>query len=244
VLRYNEKVTLKKINHTEGVHLDTSAIFILLYGFLLGLEHALDLDHVLAVSTIVSENKSLVKSILTGAVWGLGHSATLFIAGILVLVFRLTIPTNIVFLFEFAVGVLLVILGISVIRSVVSNKVHMHRHSHGKDSHIHVHSHKNTESHRYLHKSFSVGLVQALVGSAMLMLLVISNIPSITQGITFILMFGTGTIIGMSAVGTLISLPFLFTKTKSNQTNKTLKVITGLLSVVFGMITIVTTAWT
>lgn len=222
------------MTENEGVYLETSSILALLIGFLLGLEHTLDLDHLVAVLTIASENKSVVKSLLTGGVWGLGHTMVLFIVGILVLAFKLTIPGNIVRLFEFAVGIMLVILGILVIRTVRLNRAHIHRHTHEKYSHIHAHSHKDIESHRHLHKSLLVGMLQALAGSAVLMLLVVSTMKTIVQGFAFILMFGIGTIVGMTTIGALISLPFLFTKW-SIKINRTIKVITGLISIGLGL---------
>lgn len=215
--------------------METGSVLPLLFGFLLGLEHTLDLDHLIAVSTIVSESKSVVKSLLTGGVWGLGHTTVLFIVGILVLALKLTIPDSITRIFEFAVGIMLVILGILVIRRVRLSRVHIHRHGHGERSHIHAHSHKNTESHRHIHKSLLVGMLQALAGSAMLMLLAVSTMETMVQGLVFILMFGIGTIVGMITIGALISLPFLFAKW-STKTSRTLKVITGLISIGLGLL--------
>jgi cytochrome c biogenesis protein CcdA len=207
---------------------------VLLFGFLLGLGHTLDLDHLVAVLTIASENKSVVKSLLIGGAWGLGHTVVLFIVGILVLAFKLTIPDSVARLFEFAVGIMLIILGILVIRTVWLNRTHIHRHRHEKYSHIHIHSHKNTEDHRHMHKSLLVGMLQALAGSAVLMLLVFSTMKTIVQGFAFILMFGIGTIVGMTTIGALISLPFLFTKW-SIKIDKATKVIIGLISVGLGL---------
>lgn len=218
--------------------METSSILALSFGFLLGLEHAFELDHLIAVSTIVSENKSVVKSLLTGGVWGLGHTAVLLIFGILLLTLKLTIPHTLTRLFEFAVGVMLVILGVWVIRKVRLSKTHLHHHSHGKYSHVHAHSHKDTESHRHMHRSLLVGMLQALAGSGMLMLLVVSTMKTTMQGLVFILMFGIGTIVGMTIIGAFISLPFLFTEW-STRTNKTLRAITGLISIGLGLLIVI-----
>lgn len=215
--------------------METGSILVLLFGFLLGLEHTLDLDHIAAIFTIVSENRNLVKSLLAGGVWGLGHTAVLFIVGILVLALKLTIPDSIARLFEFAVGIMLIALGGLVVRTVWLDKVHIHRHSHGKYSHIHAHSHKNTESHHHMHKSLLVGMIQALAGSAVLMLLVVSTMQTVVQGFVFILMFGIGTIVGMTIIGGLISLPFLLTKW-SIKTNTMIKITTGIASIGLGLL--------
>lgn len=80
-------------------------------GFILGLKHALDADHIVAVSTIVSQTKSLKKSSLLGAIWGMGHTTTLFLVGLAILGFKLTLPYKLALSFEFLVGIILVILG-------------------------------------------------------------------------------------------------------------------------------------
>jgi sulfite exporter TauE/SafE len=215
--------------------LETTSILALLFGFLLGLEHTLDLDHLIAVLTIVIGNKSMVKSLLTGGAWGLGHTAVLLVVGIVVLVLKLTIPDSLARLFEFTVGIMLVLLGLWVLRAVWLGRVHIHRHSHSRYSHVHAHSHKETESHRHMHKSLLVGMLQALAGSAVLMLLVVSTMETFVQGFVFILMFGIGTIAGMTLVGALISMPFLFTKW-SAKTNRTMKILTGLISIGLGIL--------
>ena len=107
-------------------------------GFVLGMEHALDADHLVAVSTIVSHNKSLKKSSVLGAIWGLGHTSTLFIVGMLVIMFKLTIPEMLALSVEALVGIVLIVLGISVILDIKKHrKVHFHSHEHdGKKFHF------------------------------------------------------------------------------------------------------------
>ena len=83
----------------------------LFFGFLLGVKHALDADHIVAVTTIVSRSNSLLRSVLVGLSWGIGHNLTLFAVGFAVLVFKLTIPDRLALSMEFIVGVILVILG-------------------------------------------------------------------------------------------------------------------------------------
>lgn len=202
-------------------------------GFILGLKHALDADHVVAVSTIVSQTKNLKKSSLAGAIWGMGHTATLFLVGLVILVFKLAIPDKLALSFEFIVGVVLVVLGVDVLRKVIKGKVHLHEHQHGDNVHTHLHSHKESPSHNYIHKSFVVGTIHGLAGSAALMLLVLTTVNSIFQGLLYILIFGIGSIVGMLIVSGIIALPFLLSS-KFDKINNIVKILAGTISIVLG----------
>lgn len=94
---------------------NTYTITLLGLGFILGLKHALDADHVVAVSTIVSQVRGLKKSSLIGAIWGVGHTTTLLLVGLVILIFKLVIPNKVALFFEILVGFVLVILGIGVL---------------------------------------------------------------------------------------------------------------------------------
>lgn len=205
------------------------------FGFVIGLKHAFEADHVVAVSTIVSQTKSLKKSSLFGALWGLGHTTTLLLVGLLILVFKLTIPDKIAFSLEFLVGLVLVILGADVLRKVIKQKLHFHSHKHVSVSHAHLHSHKSTKLHAHAHRSFAVGLVHGLAGSAALMLLVLTTVDSVSQGLLYILLFGIGSVFGMLMMGAIIGLPFLLTS-KFDRINNTIKVLAGAVSIFLGII--------
>ena len=99
-------------------------------GMLLGLRHALDPDHVVAVSTIVSEYRNPLRSFWVGISWGLGHTTTLFLAGIVIIALRLTIPDRLALFLEFAVGIMLVALGAQVVYNYWKRKIHQHQHGH------------------------------------------------------------------------------------------------------------------
>jgi cytochrome c biogenesis protein CcdA len=204
-------------------------------GFILGLEHALDADHVIAISTIISENKSLKKSSIIGVFWGLGHTFTLLFTGLLVLSLAVSIPQNLSLFFEFLVGIVLLILGIWVIRRALGKVGHIHPHSHNDKIHVHFHNHE-LDNHNHEHKSFFVGMVHGLAGSAALMLIVLSSINSVLEGIAYILVFGLGSILGMLIISTLIGLPFTFTSTRFKGLNQKIKLITGFLSIVLGFL--------
>ncbi len=208
----------------------------LFFGFLLGVKHALDADHIVAVTTIVSRSNSLLRSALVGLSWGIGHTLTLFTVGFGVLVFKLTIPDRLSLSMEFVVGVILVLLGVPLIRQLVG-RAHAHWHRHGDKRHLHSHSHYDTPSHDYQHirRPLLVGMVHGLAGSGALTVLVISTMPSVTQGLFFILLFGIGSILGMLLFSGLIGLPFRLTSGLSLRLNLWVQGVAGLISLLLGL---------
>ncbi|MBI4303406.1 MAG: sulfite exporter TauE/SafE family protein [Chloroflexi bacterium] len=203
------------------------------YGFLLGVKHALDADHVLAITTIVSRNRSLLRSVLAGVSWGVGHTFTLFAVGLAVLVFKLAIPDKLALSMEFIVGVILVLLGLSVIGRLVTRRVHLHRHPH--DAASHSHDEAPGHDHRYLGRPLLIGMVHGLAGSGALTVLVLSVMPSVGQGLFFLLVFGAGSILGMLVFSGLIGLPFRFTTQVSHRLNLWLQGVAGVASIAFGL---------
>jgi high-affinity nickel permease len=210
-------------------------------GFVLGMRHALDADHVVAVSTIVTKSRSLLRASILGTIWGLGHTATLLLVGLAVLLFKLAIPAKLALSMEFAVGMVLVLLGLSVTKEFILDKVHLHRHSHGREEiHVHIHSHKDTPDHSHghsmkaEHKSFLVGMVHGLAGSAALMLLVLTTVTSLYVGVLYILVFGLGSILGMAAISALITLPFKLSADRFEAFNYRLRLTAGFLSIALG----------
>jgi len=212
-------------------------------GLILGIKHALDADHVIAVSTIVSEHRSLKWASLIGAFWGLGHTATLFVVGLLVIGLRLTIPARLALALEFAVALMLVVLGMSILwRSFGAERLHLHTHAHSPETHTHFHIHGiREEDHSHPHpfksmqKPFVVGMVHGLAGSAALMLLVLTTIPSPLAGLAYILIFGVGSVGGMLILSSLIGLPFILTARRFALLNRWIRISAGIASVVFGL---------
>ena len=185
-------------------------------GFVLGLKHALDADHLVAVSTIVGRERSVWKSSLVGAVWGMGHTASLFAAAVGVILLRLTISPRTAATMELGVGLMLIVLGLDLVRRVLRGEIAIHAHDHaheGKDhAHFHVHAPglaANESGHHGVGKRpFLVGLVHGLAGSAALMLFVLTTITSPWLGVLYVLIFGAGTIGGMLVMSTILGLPF------------------------------------
>lgn len=207
-------------------------------GFILGLKHALDADHVAVVTTMVSETKSMKKSSLVGALWGIGHTATLLAVGLIILLFKVSIPARAAFTLEFIVGVVVMFFGIDLLRKVARGTVHAHRHSHDGSVHTHFHSHETQTAHRHSHRALAVGALHGIAGSGALTLLVLTTVQSTLQGIAFILVFGLGSIISMLIVSSAIGLPFLLTK-RFTRIRAATQILAGTISIVIGLIIVI-----
>jgi cytochrome c biogenesis protein CcdA len=230
------------------IPMDLSIIFILLTGLGLGLAHSLDPDHVVAVSTLLCNNKSLRKSITSATLWGVGHSTVLFIIGLLVLTLSVVIPQSVLRLFDCAAGVLLIILGALVLKPLIAERIrsnqiiHEHTHSHPHSyphSHSHDHAIDNHHGHAHLHKSALTGALQGLGGSAALMLVTLSTVNSVETGLFFILLFGLGVILGMVGIACLVGSVIAYTASNLERVHKIIKALTGLASIVFGIVIVV-----
>lgn len=143
-------------------------------GFLLGIRHATDPDHVIAVTTIVSRQRSIRHAGLIGILWGLGHTITIFFVGTAIILFNLAIPPRIGLAMELAVGLMLILLGVLNLTGVTqwvterftpthtdAGVIHSHAHRHGQDAHAHIHSH-NPEVHFHLEEHPQGRLQKAL----------------------------------------------------------------------------------
>ena len=210
-------------------------------GFLLGAKHALDADHVVAISTIATEQRGLGRACAIGFCWGIGHTLVLLLAGLAVLGFKLTISGDWARLLEAAVGLMLVGLGVSVGLTLWRERLHLHPHEHAEEAaHVHVHSHRDGPHHAHLHrfrleyKSLAVGMVHGLAGSAALLLLVLAAARSVLDGLLYIMAFGAGSIAAMVLLGVMLSLPFVFTPVHLVRTHLALRALAGLVSVSLG----------
>jgi ABC-type nickel/cobalt efflux system permease component RcnA len=221
-----------------------TTISVLSLGFVLGLKHALDADHLVAITTILSEKRGLFSSAIIGAVWGLGHTAALLAVGIVVLLLQAQIPERVALVMEFAVAIMLVLLGANLLRKIfLSKELHMHAHQHGGHFHAHPHVHERAEAdephtHHGLQvsgKPFLIGLVHGMAGSAALMLLVLATIPSPIIGLLYIAIFGIGSVGGMLLMSAAISLPFAFTANKFLRLNFAVRALAGVFSIAFGI---------
>lgn len=233
----------------NGVETSLSTFAVLGLGLAFGFKHATEVDHVVAVSTIVSEHRSVFKSALVGGLWGAGHTISLVIVGVLVLVFRVAIPTPVARWLEFGVALMIIMLGALALLRVLRKRaeVHLHRHSHDGQSHVHIHFHENKTRHEGIDaphshaisqigfKPLLVGAIHGLAGSAALTLLVMTQIHSVSLGLLYLGVFGLGSTLGMLLMSGLIGLPFALSARRISSLNYGMQTIAGTLSIAFGL---------
>ncbi|HEV2668776.1 MAG TPA: hypothetical protein VG324_27915, partial [Blastocatellia bacterium] len=221
----------------------TSALGVLIIGLGLGLRHALDTDHLAAVSTIVSERKNWFSSLLIGGLWGVGHTASLLLAGAAVILMRFDIGRYEKPL-EFCVALMLIGLGVNVLYKLGrGGRVHFHVHSHAGHTHIHPHLHDDKPEPAHSHHGLKlgvrpliVGMVHGLAGSAALMLSVLMTIKGSTAlAFAYIIIFGAGSIGGMMLMSLILSLPIHLTSGHFTKTNLAVRALAGCFSLGFGL---------
>lgn len=237
---------------------------ILVVGFFLGMRHATDSDHVIAVTTIVSNERTSTRAALIGTFWGLGHTLTIFVVGAGIILFNLVIPVRLGLSMELSVAFMLIVLGVvnisAFLRSVpepagagshdAESLIHTHPHSHGDLVHSHPHMH-HVHSHEPIPlapldrvfgrvgiypylRPLMVGIVHGLAGSAAVALLVLATIQNVRWALAYLLIFGVGTIAGMMVITMTIASTFKLVAGKSESVSRRLAMASGLLSVVFG----------
>jgi High-affinity nickel-transport protein len=222
--------------------MDGSLVTALGLGLLLGLRHALDADHVAAVSTLVSRERGLVRSCLLGAFWGAGHTLALLGAGIAVIAFKLTITPGVEEALERTVGLVLVLLGGHVLlRALGGLRVHGHEHTHDGVAHRHAHLHVGSSDAAHVHliqlggRPFVVGLLHGLAGSAALTLLVLGTIPSPIGALAYIVVFSVGSTAGMLLLSGLVGLPVALAAHGAHRLQTAIQVGAGIGSAALGV---------
>jgi hypothetical protein len=192
-------------------------------GLVYGFKHAAEADHVVAISTIVSEHKRLLRAAIVGALWGAGHTTSLVVVGAIVLALKIAIPERIASWLEFAVALMIITLGVMGLRRAIGGRL---------DFHLHRSSHKVA---RIGIKPTIVGAVHGLAGSAALTLLVLTQIRSPVLGLAYLAVFGVGSILGMLLMSGLVGLPFVLSSRKVGGAHYRLQMLAGALSVIFGV---------
>lgn len=232
---------------------------ILSFGFLLGLRHATDADHVVAIATIVSRQKKIKSATVIGAVWGIGHTLTVFLVGVAIIFFQVVIPETLALSFEFIVALVLIFLGLANLTGAwnrlltfVSGKKRIHAHLHLHDTpHVHVHTHEEhvgeTQGRRQnlfsfirtygtlqIVRAFIVGVIHGVAGSAAIAILILTTIKNSALAVFYLLIFGFGTVIGMMLMTTAIGLPIVASKKKIQSFDRIATIVSGLISLLFG----------
>ena len=213
-------------------------------GLLLGLRHAFEPDHLAAVSTLATRPAArLWSAARLGLVWGLGHTATVGIVVLFIIVLGIQVPERFWPAAELLVAALLVLLGSVVIWRYVRGRWHMHRHSHQPSavSHLHLHSHGQAVGHAHTHavvdarRSLGFGIAHGLAGSGAIAALLVAAAPDIASRIAYFAAFGIGTIIGMLGVSLTLSMVVRAASSRSARWATMLHVGAAALSVVAGI---------
>lgn len=228
-------------------------------GFFLGMRHATDPDHVIAISTIVARQRNARGAALIGAAWGVGHTLTILFVGGGIILGGWVIPARLGLSMEFSVGLMLIILGImnlgGVLGQITEAHTHSHAHAHGDYVHTHAHGH-DPEVHPHppertpvswldrrgralplyqVLRPLVVGIVHGLAGSAAVALLVLTTIRQPGWGVLYLAVFGVGTIVGMMLITAVIAMPIAYTGRRLTRLNHGLRVASGLISLGFGV---------
>jgi high-affinity nickel-transport protein len=209
---------------------------ILVLGFFLGMRHATDTDHVVAVSTIVSRERNARAALLLGALWGLGHTLTIVIVGGAIIVLGLVIPPRLGLSMEMSVAVMLVVLGAmnlsgSLQRIDEVREGESHAGSHKRDLAREREGNAGTSAVRPV----IVGIVHGLAGSAGVALLVLATIREAAWGMLYLTVFGLGTVVGMMTLTFAMSWPIALASRRFANSHSLLAKVTGLASVLVGL---------
>lgn len=228
---------------------DTALLSTLGVAFLLGMRHALDADHVAAVATFTGRRGGLRQALRDGFSWGAGHAATVAVIGGLLVGLRLHVPDRIGQLFESLVGLMLIGLGCYALANALRSRLHAHRHEHDGVVHSHLHfhpvPHQGAAPHRHPHplrpalRPFLVGGLHGLAGSAAVVLLVLTTIPTILAGCLFLGLFGIGSMIGMGFVSLLLGAPLAVARARGDWLQRGLGAAAGMASIVIGLTVVV-----
>lgn len=189
-------------------------------GLVLGLQHATEADHLTTVTTILTHEKNPLRAALVGAYWGLGHTVTLLLVGFLVLVLRFHFPESLHAVFELCVAGLIIGLGVKALLHAGETHDHPHDHTRGKRTHK---------------TSFLIGSLHGLAGSGAILLVVVSSLQSISEGLWYITVFGVGSIIGMTVISLLVGIPVALANKKVRNVHTVIHLLAGTLSIIVGL---------
>ena len=229
----------------------------LVLGFLIGMQHALEADHLAAVGTMAVGGGSRRGLALRGAAWGLGHTITLLAICSAVILMGLTLTKQTAAALEFGVGVMLVLLGVDVIRRMQARRVHFHVHTHDNSRpHIHAHSHAGAtaphrgDPHHHRHptgfplRALMVGLVHGAAGSAALLALAVAATKNPWTAVGYVAVFGAGSVLGMAALSFVAAWPLGAAERQAKWVHNGLSISAAALAVVLGITVMAETAGT
>jgi len=222
------------------------SLSILGLGLVVGMQHALETDHVAAVSSIAANRTKVDDIVKHGLTWGIGHTVTLFAcAGAAILLGR-AVPEHLESTLETAVGIMLIGLGAHVLWRLWRHRVHFHTHRHRDGTtHLHAHSHAgeavphgradHAHEHGFRWRTLVVGLMHGMAGSAALLVLAVSQVPDPVQGLLYVVVFGIGSMIGMGALSIVIAVPLVLSARFLSFANYGLQAGVGALTIAIGV---------
>ena len=221
-----------------------SIVAVLAIGGLLGFRHAFEPDHLAAVSTLASRPGSrLWSAARLGLIWGLGHTATVGVVALLIIVLGVQIPPRFWPTAELLVAALLVLLGLAVIWRYLRGRWHMHVHAHAAAApHFHLHNHTHDQTHSHAHavvdarRSLGFGIAHGLAGSGAIAALLVAAVPDATSRLAYFAAFGAGTVVGMLAVSLTLAAVVRVAADRSARLATILHVSAAVGSVVAGVV--------
>lgn len=237
---------------------------IVLLGLFLGMRHATDPDHVVAITTIVSRERTTRHAAIIGALWGLGHTITILVVGSAIILLKLTIPPALGLTMELSVACMLILLGILNLSGLLHRMMDwlairgygLGAHAHVVSGRVMIHTHDAGRGFEFrdeppafawtpqwcrklgifhVLRPLAIGIVHGLAGSAAVALLVLTTINRPGWAIGYLLVFGIGTIFGMMLITTAIALPFTYTLRHFARLNHVLAIASGAISLSFGL---------
>ena len=220
----------------------------LFLGFLIGMQHALEADHLAAVSSMVARESSVGHIVRHGAVWGIGHTLTLMAFAGAAILLNLSVGAELAQWLEVGVGLMLIGLGGHLLYRLAKERIHFHRHRHDDGLvHLHAHSHAGARgdhrrlSHEHPHpkglpvRTLLVGMMHGMAGSAALLVLSAAAIDSPPLGLAYVALFGIGSVVGMALLSAAIAVPIAYTARFLTWGNRTLQAAVGAGTVALGV---------
>jgi hypothetical protein len=208
-----------------------------LFGLAQGMRHALEPDHVAAVSTMVAEQPSPGSSVRFAVAWGAGHGLTLVVVGAFLFLARGEMPAHLSDLFELGVGCMLIGLGVRaiVLATRTGRKGPLTHHRHGTEEHVHHHAgdHLRVQRWAFARRPLVVGLIHGLAGSGALTAMVMARFPNLFAGVGFVALYGVGAMCGMAALAGAAGVP-LARLTRRPAAQSALLALTGMVSIGLG----------
>ncbi len=224
---------------------------ILTLGFLVGIRHAFEADHAAAVASLAVRTRSIGQTVGQGLAWGLGHTLTLFLFSSVVLILGLVIPERFAQGLECAVGIMLIGLGLDVLRKMRTANIHVHLHQHADEPpHFHAHRHQphighdTPAAHDHPHpagfpyRALLVGLMHGMAGSAALIVLTLQTVIAPLEAISYILMFGLGSTLGMGIFSLILAVPFWYSAQTLTRLHHAIQTCVGISTTLLGLVVV------